>query len=178
MGRSSAQEGLFMADRRAVLYDSGYPHWIVRLPAAAVSAAVILLFAALLASYFGWDRFKIESPLGRPIALAAAGGLSWLCLLCVFTRNVVYFDPDSDRLLLYGPGYAFRIREYRGIAVSQIAAISVQYHHSPGPAGRNDWTVDWIDATGHRQEIARMPLERDSRDAARRIGEAIGKPVA
>jgi hypothetical protein len=175
--RFSPVEVSALSNSRTVLYDSGYPHGIVRGLSVTIALVALVMSLDVLASFFNVAFLNHHAPLGSLIALLASSGLAWWCSMCAFARNVIYLDTESSRLLLYGPGYHFRLKEYSSVSLSKIFAIAVQYHHSPGPADRNDWSVDWVDDAGQPHELARMLFEQESRDTARRIGEAIGKPL-
>jgi hypothetical protein len=175
--RFSPVEVSIPPDSRTVLFDSGYPHLIVRGGAAMIALVSIVLCLDVIASFFNLPFLNFHAPLGRLVAFLATSGLAWWCSMFAFARNVLYLDSESNRLLMYGPGMDFRLKEYFSVAVSKIAAIAVQYHHSPGPGGRHDWTIEWIDGDGSHHGLVRLPVEEDAQVIARRIGQAIGKPV-
>jgi hypothetical protein len=166
-----------MANPRAVLYDSGYPHPIVRMVSLIIALSASILFLDVLLSYFGLDFFKETSHSRRPLALALTTGLAWWCTMCAFARLVICHNPESCLLLFYSQGFFFRIRERSHVAASTIVKLAVRYIQSSGLTGRSEWTVQWIDNAGHFHEILACNVEKECRDAARRIGEAIGKPV-
>lgn len=165
-------------NKRVILYDSGFPHLILRWVAFVLASWAFILLLDIVASFFNWFLLNHNAPLGTIVTFLATGILSWWCAMYGFARLVIYLDSDANQLLLYGPSYHFQMKELSSVTSSKIAAIAIQYHHSPGPGGREDWSVDWIDNQGDRHELACLPSEEEAQTIAHRIGQAILKPIA
>jgi hypothetical protein len=164
-----------MEDRRTViLYDSGHAHTIVRILAAAIAMIAAVVFFDVAASCFGCDFFKADYPRGKPLALVFAFALAWFCAQCAVARKHVFYDSTSKCLVMRSPGFIFRKIDVF-IAASNVVRVVVRYVH--GPLTSHYWNVEWIDNAKRRHWLIQSYVEYDAREAARRIGEAIGKPV-
>ena len=166
-------------DRETLLYDTGHIHPVVRVFCAALGLIAGVLFLNVAAdSILGVSLLNGPCPYphGKPVALLGAFVLTWFCISCVIGRNRILVDQTANHIILRGPGLALRQRDvcYDGF---RIAAVRVRHVHAG--IGISGWDIELALADGRHRWLTRWDEsdEAGARDLARRIGEAMKKPV-